>query len=171
MQIICIDNGYLKLQMFTNYSTPREFFTSVLTGGLSLDLSDSKSPPVSSQYSGRSQRWMIFLWFSFLPVPFSSLWEPFQVHQLQLVSPSPLCSTIFESFGDVQVFAIFCLSFIFTQRSAGTAKLTRRQVLPFFSYRFGHLTGLDYPFISRNSGEFYMSHFLGWILVCAKTIW
>ena len=40
-------------------------------------------------------------WFRFficspiLLVPFLSLWGPFQVHQLSLVSPSPSCSTAF----------------------------------------------------------------------------
>ena len=56
--------------------------------------------------------------FSLSPV----LWEPFQAHKLQLVTPSPACSIV------------FCFFFVFFlwQCSAGIAKSTRRRLRFFF---------------------------------------
>ena len=72
--------------------------------------------------------------FQSLQVFFPSLWRPFQVFQLLLVSPSPSCSTIvffFISLTKSKYISIFSLSFIFTLRSAGTTKYSKWQVLFF----------------------------------------
>ena len=68
------------------YITLYEFFILMSVDGLSLQ--------DSSQYSGRSQQWWsrLVLRFQTLSAPWPSLLGPFQVHQLQLVSPSPSCS-------------------------------------------------------------------------------
>ena len=59
-------------------------------------LRDSKSPQVSqdtSQYSSLTKQYGFFLWILILLVFLPNLYEPFQVNQLQLVSPSLSCST------------------------------------------------------------------------------
>ena len=66
-------------------------------------------------------RWsLFFFWFPFSPVLFLSLSKPFQVHQLQLVSPSLSCFSDFRVFCYFvclflffEVFVWFCFSFFF----------------------------------------------------------
>ena len=70
--------------------------------------------------------------FPNLLVPLPILWELFQVHQLQFVSPSPSCSIVlFRSLAMTRYLSLFSLTFNFTLWSAGTEKSAIRQVLVF----------------------------------------
>ena len=111
----------------------RFLFAPELADGLSLE---SEWQQVSSgsqnfsQYSFDQKNTVcmvsiLFFFFGFAvhPVYFPSLLGTFQVHQLQLVSPSPSCSTGFVVLeqGD-SIFKIFSLPFIFIPWSAGMVK-------------------------------------------------
>ena len=110
--------------------TPCEFFASALIGGLSAELSVSKFPQVSRTLPSIRTviNYAVILLFFILPLIsnfsslFPSLWIPFQVHQLQLVSPSSSSSTDFCFLARSKYFSIFMLSFMFTLWSAGIAK-------------------------------------------------
>ena len=54
------------------------------------------------------------------PLPVPILCCLYQVHQLQLASPSPSCLIIFQFSSKVYYFSLFSLSFSFTLWSAGT---------------------------------------------------
>ena len=85
-------------------------------------------------------------WYRFLlsfPIPpifFTSICEPFQVHQLQLILPQSSYSTAFYLFIYLFIWvlirsknlSIFSFSFSFTLCSAGRAKSTKCQVFFFF---------------------------------------
>ena len=74
-------------------------------------------------------------WFLSLSLPLPSLWGLFQVHQLQLVSPTPSYSIFSCSLARSMYLSIFSLSFIFTLCFARRAKSTIRQV-HFFNFIF-----------------------------------
>ena len=77
-----------------------------------------------------SRRSWFFLWFSISPVFFPRLWGSFQVHHLQMVSPSPSCSTAFlSSRAKSEGLSVFLLSFIFMHLSPGTSKSTKWRFL------------------------------------------
>ena len=56
----------------------------------------------------------IFLLFLCLPAPLSIFWGLLHEHQLQLISPSPSCSIIFNSLARSGYLSFFSLSFDFT---------------------------------------------------------
>ena len=86
---------YLFYPLFHSFES---FYHQYLLMVFYWNLSDSKSPQVSgtllSILSDLSNTgWpLLVLWFQSLPVSWPILWGSFQVHQLQLVSPSPSCS-------------------------------------------------------------------------------
>ena len=59
----------------------------------------------------------------------------FEVHQLQLISPS-VTIMFYRAFSSLARSRYFSFSFIFTLWSAGTAKSSNRQVLSFFFFFF-----------------------------------
>ena len=89
---------------------------------------------------------------------FPSLWRPFWLHQLQLVSLSPSYSIVFSARSKYLFDISFC--FIFTLLSAGTVRFIRWQIL-FFLFTLGLVfwMGLSDLFVSQNLWEFYGSHF------------
>ena len=61
------------------------------------------------------ERSRFFLRFSLHPVFFfSSLWELFQAHQLQLASPTPTRSSLFQLIGNGQIWLYIFASFLFS---------------------------------------------------------
>ena len=56
----------------------------------------------------------LVLRFLTLSVPLPNLWTSFQVHQLQWVSPLPLCSIFFQLFGKVWIIIILLFREFFT---------------------------------------------------------
>ena len=80
-------------------------------------------PILSMVHSGWSQ---FILWFPILPIPFPSLWVPFQVHHLQLVSLSPSASLVLWQ--GLRTYLSFCL-LSFSLWSSGTAKSITQLVL------------------------------------------
>ena len=78
-------------------------------------------------------RWsLLVLRFPTPPGLLLNLWGSFQVHQLQLVSPSPSCSIVYLGVRkDVSISLFFRFLLIFTLGSAGVAKSSLRQVLFF----------------------------------------
>ena len=91
-----------------------------------------------------------FLWFPIPTLFILSPWGPFQVHQLQLVSPLLLCSITFQYSGKIQVFIYVFAMFLFTLWSI------RRQVQSFLFIRLRliFLLGLSYLFVSQGPREF-----------------
>ena len=57
---------------------------------------------------------LILFWFPIPSVFFPSPCGPFQIQQLQLVSPTPSCSVAFPLFGNIQIFAYLSV-FIYFQ--------------------------------------------------------
>ena len=120
--------------LFGNYYiTPCEFFTPALADGLSLEFKwqqISSGLQNSSQNSGRPQQRCsldgLCSSFSTPPTLLLNLWESFQVHQLQLVSPSPSCSTYFCSLSKSKYLSLFSFSLIFMLWSARAATSTIR---------------------------------------------
>ena len=104
-------------------------------------LSDIRSPGLFSVFwtnlTMLQSGWSRVFWFSLLLDPFPNLWGPFQVHQLQLVSPSPSCYTAY-------LLRVFVYYFAFFLCFAGTTYSSRRQVLFFLLIisRFGFLAGI-----------------------------
>ena len=90
----------LFLCVFTTILLLWEFFTSVNADGFHWSLSDSKSPQVSRTLLSILTD-LLFGWsplvvlFLSLPVHLQDLWIPFRVYQLQVVSPSSLCSLVY----------------------------------------------------------------------------
>ena len=118
-----------------------EFFTTALTDGLSLEHEWQQVFSVFRLISTMLlfRRSPFDLLFPSPPVPVTILWLLSQEQQLQLVSPSLSCSTVFFSFlAKTTYLSFFSLSFSFTQWSAGTTKSSIRQVvfLGFFFFFF-----------------------------------
>ena len=135
-----------------------------------LSLSDSKFPQIS-MLSSRSLFWMvsIFLLISDSSCLFPVLWGPSQTKQLHSHHHVPQ----FFQAGSTYL-CKFSSSFIITLYFEGTAKLSRWQVLFILlvNIRSGLLAVIQWSIsLSQNPRESYISHFLGWILICVYTIW
>ena len=111
----------------------------------------------------RWSEWSRFF-FGFSTVPI--FWKVFQVHQLQLVLPSPACSIFLVLLQGPSIQIIFLL-FFFTLWSAGMSTSTRQKILFLFfiSTKSGLQAGIRWSVVSKNHREFYTSCFLGGILV------
>ena len=95
-------------------------------------LSNIKFPQVFKTLLIIFRRSRFVLRFPTLPVPSLNLRGPFQVHQFQLVSPSPSWVLSFlTSQARFKFLPFFSLSLIFSLGSTGTANFTIRQVLLF----------------------------------------
>ena len=134
-------------------------------------MSDSKSPQVSRTLLNILAVLSRFiLRFPSHPAPLPRLWEPFQVRQLQLVSPSLSCSTAFLVLGqDPSI----CLSFrflLFSPRGLNDKVHFKANFLFFFSlffffsffffsflYYLVFWQGLDDMFVSQNPRRFHIS--------------
>ena len=94
----------------------------------------------SSKYSGRSYNCCSLNRFNlssnFWVFQSLNFWGLFQVHQLQLISPSLSCSVVFTSLAISRYLSLFSLSFNFTLGSTGMAKSTLRQVLFYYYYYY-----------------------------------
>ena len=83
------------------FSFSCKFFAPVMTGG--FHWSGSLSPHISRTLVNIVTRvlrfgWSrFFLWPIVIPISFPSFWKSIQVHQPQLVSPSPSCSKTFST--------------------------------------------------------------------------
>ena len=82
-------------------------------------------------------------------------------------------SFFFSSLSRPKYMFIFWFSFIFTRRSAGTAKSIWWQVIypRYLILRQAFWLGLGDLCLSKNPWEFHAFHFLGRIPVCAYTVW
>ena len=124
---------------------------------------------------------LLVLLFPSPPVPVPILWWLYQVHQLQLLSPSLSCSIVFFQFSS-KVHAFICL-FAFFQfypvvSQNGKVHYSAGSVFVFVLFCFCCWQSLDLviwsklgdPFVSQNPGKCCASHFSGRILGCANTI-
>ena len=107
-------NRHFHVPQFFQFPIPCKFFIPVLTDVFHWSSSDSKSPIsrtlLSIVFDLNS---VVVCMISILP-----LRKHFQGYQLQLVSPLPICPTVFSR---SWYLFIFPLSFIFILCSAGTA--------------------------------------------------
>ena len=148
-QVICFFNWLTKLflLLFTALRVLHISISWLFLTGVWVIATAFKSPGLFSVFWPISIMlsfgWpLVVLLFPSLPILLPSLLGLSQVHQPQLVSPSPSCSIFFlvlqQGLGTF-LFSLYYYYFFFTLRSTWTAKSTIRKVL-FFSLLFFLLT-------------------------------
>ena len=110
----------------------------------------------------------LFLLFPTLQVHWPIFWGLFQVHELQLESPSPLCSIVFFFFSSLAMstyWSLFPLSFNFTLQTTRMAKSTNQQVLSSnilhqsnISFFYLHAFSINLSWFKKSKPKFVYTH-------------